>query len=170
MASPPWNWKKGDQRASPPWNWKKGDQRASPPWNWNCWNASQRGFSTLIWTAEMSIKGLLYFDLELVKCRSKVFSTSTWSWRNFDQRFSLLRSRVVEISIKGLLYFDLELFLYFDLKLLKCRSKVFSTSIWSWWNFNQRSSLLQFEIAGVLIKGLLYFNLELLPAKVKIWN
>ena len=28
---------------------------------------------------EISIKGLLYFNLELLKCRSKAFSTLIWS-------------------------------------------------------------------------------------------
>ena len=68
---------------------------------------------------EMSIKGLLYFSLELLECWSKVFSTSIWTCWNVDQRSSLLQSRVVGVSIKSLLYLNLEF--------LKCRSKVFST-------------------------------------------
>ena len=39
----------------------------------------------------VSIKGLLFFNLELLKWRSKVFSTSIWT---------------VEMAIKSLLYFD----------------------------------------------------------------
>ena len=101
----------------------------------------------------MLTKGLLYFYLKLLKCRSKVFSTLIWNcsisnlmkcnqrasqpWnlKKGDQRSSLLQSGLVKMSIKGLLYFNLDL--------LKCRSKVFSTSIWSCWNVHQRSSLLR---------------------------
>ena len=68
---------------------------------------------------EMSIKGLLYFSLELLECRSKVFSTLIWTCWNVDQRSSLLQSGIVGVSIKSLLYLNLEF--------LKCRSKVFST-------------------------------------------
>ena len=106
----------------------------------------------------MLIKGLLYFDLELLKCQSKVFSwskdfsTSIWSCWNVNQR-----SGIVEMSTKGLLYFDLEL--------LKCQSKVFSSSIWSCWNVDQRSSLLWSGVVEMSIKRLLYFDLELLPTK-----
>ena len=77
----------------------------------------------------MAIKGLPYFNLQcwngdqrfsllqfgLLKWRSKVFSTSIWTYGSVDQRSSLLRS-----------------------KLLKCWSKVFSTLIW---------------VVGVLIQG-----------------
>ena len=112
----------------------------------------------------MLIQGFLYFDPELLKCWSNDFSTSIWNCWNADQRTLLLQSRIVEMSTKGLLYFDLECwnvdqrssllqsrvgemsikgFLYFDLELLKCRSKVFSTSIWICWNVDQRSFLLQ---------------------------
>ena len=63
-----------------------------------------KGFSTSIWVVEMSIKGLLYFDL------------SCWE---VDQRASLHCSGTTEMSIKGLLYFD-----------LNC------------WNVDQRASLL----------------------------
>jgi len=71
----------------------------------------------------MLTKGLLYFNMELLKYRSKVFSTSIWSCWNVDQRYSLLQFGVAEMSIEGILYFNLEL--------LKCWSKVFSTSIWN---------------------------------------
>ena len=139
----------------------------------------------------MLIKGLLFFDLKLLKCWSKVFSTSIWSCWNVEQRFSLLRFGVVEMSIKGLLYFDLDLlkcrskvFLtsIFDLELLKCWSKVFSTSIWSCWNVDQRSSLLQpgvvemsikglrSEVVEMSIKGLLYFDLKLLKCRSKVFS
>ena len=90
------------------------------------------------------------------------------------------------MSIKGLLYFDMKFFemsikglLYSNLELLKFWSKVFSTSIWNCWNGNQKSSLLQsgllkcwsnvfstlIWIVEMSIKGLLYFNLELLSVK-----
>ena len=82
----------------------------------------------------MLIKGLLNFDLELLKCWPKVFTTSIWICWNVDQRSSLLQSGLVEMSTKCHLYFDLDL--------LKCRTNVFSTSIWTCWNVNQRSSLI----------------------------
>ena len=79
----------------------------------------------------MSIKGLLYFDMEL-KYRSRSF---------------LLQSGA-KILIKGLLYFNLELLkcwsraslLWFGIEML---IKVISTSIWICWNGDQRSSLPQ---------------------------
>ena len=134
----------------------------------------------------MSIKGLLYFDLEL----------KYWS------RSYLLQSGA-KILIKGLLYFNLELLkcwsmaslLWFGIEmltkvistsiwicwngdqrsslpqpgLLKCWSKIFSTSIWNCWNIDQRSSLLQSEIVEMSIKGLLYSNLELLKRRPKVF-
>ena len=133
----------------------------------------------------MLTKGLLYFYLKLLKCRSKVFSTSIWNcsisilmkgnqrasqpWnlKKGDQRSSLLQSGLVKMSIKGLLYFNLDL--------LKCPPNVISTSIWTCWNVEQMSSLLrsglvEMSIKGLLwyglvemsIKGLLYFDLKLL--------
>ena len=113
----------------------------------------------------MLTKGLLYFYLKLLKCRSKVFSTSIWNcsisilmkgnqrasqpWnlKKGDQRSSLLQFGLVEMSIKGLLYFNL--------KLLKCPPKVISTSIWTCWNVN---------------KCLLYFNLDLLKCQSKVFS
>ena len=96
----------------------------------------------------MSIKVLLYFNLELLDCQSKVLSTSIWTCWIVDQRSSLPQSRLVEMSIKGILYFDL--------KLLECQSKVFSTSIWTCWNVDQ---------------SLLYFDLELCLQKIfKLWE
>ena len=56
----------------------------------------------------MAFKGLLYLNLELLKCRSKVFSTSIWSCWDVNQ---------------GLLYFDLEF--------VEMAIQGFSTSIWS---------------------------------------
>ena len=94
------------------------------------------GFSTLIWNWNVD-QGHLYLNLDLLKWRSKVFSTSTWT---------------AEMLIKDLLYLNLEL--------LKYRSKVFSTPIWNCWNVNQRSSLLQFGIIETSIKGLLYSDLD----------
>ena len=55
------------------------------------------------------------------------------------------------------------------MKLLECRSKVFCTLIWSFWNVDQRSSLLQSGIAEISIKGLLYFNLKLLKWQSKVF-
>ena len=101
----------------------------------------------------MLIKGLLNFDLELLKCWPKVFSISIWNCWNVDQRSSLLRSEIAQSqswwkATKGLLNLGtwrkaIKGLLYFNLDLLKCRSKVFSTSIWSCWNVHQRSSLLR---------------------------
>ena len=101
-----------------------------------CWS---KGFFTSIWVVEMTIKRLLYFDLnywnaderasllrsELLKCRSKVLSISIWA---------------VEMPITGLFYFDLSCWnvnqsaslLWFEL--LKCRLKGFSTLILNCWN------------------------------------
>ena len=108
----------------------------------------------------MLVKGLLYFNLELVKY---------WS------RSSLLWSGVVEMSIKVFstsiwrrwivdqgLHFDLELLKFrsrssllqsgvvgIDLELLECRSRSF-TLIWRCWIVDQ---------------GLLYFDLEMLKCQ-----
>ena len=130
-----------------------------------------KGFSTLIrvvemlikgffdLAVEMSIKGLFYFNLncwnadqraflwlELMKCRSKGFSTLIG---------------VAEMSIKGPFYFNLNCwnvnqraFLLWS-KLLKCWSKSFSISIWP---------------VEMSIKGLFYFNLNCCLQKVKIWD
>ena len=113
----------------------------------------------------VSIKGIIFFNLELLKWKSKVFSASIWSCWNGD------------MVIKGLLYFNLVL--------LKWRSHDFSTSIWNCCNGNQRSSLLQFGllklrskvfsllqsgIVEMLIKGLLYANLELLKCQSKVFS
>ena len=94
-----------------------------------------KGFSTSIWTVEMSIKGLLYFDL-VVKNSIKgllyfdlVVETSIKVLLYFD--------RAVEMSTKGLLYLDLAIemlikgLLYFDLDQWQPRG--FSTSIWGDW-------------------------------------
>ena len=110
----------------------------------------------------MSIKGLLYFNLELLECQSKVFSTSIWSFWNVDQRSSLPKSGVVEMLIEGLLYFNLVL--------LECRSKFFSTSIWSCWIVDQRSSLPQSRLVEMSIKGFLYFDLKLLECQSKVFS
>ena len=129
----------------------------------SCWNGDQRSSLLQYVAAEMEIKGLHYFNLELLKCQSrasllqsgdvemsiKVFSTLIWSCWNVDQ---------------GLLYLDLEM--------LKCQSrssllwsrdvempiKVFTTLIWSCRNVDLR---------------LLYFNLNLLKCQSKsslLWS
>ena len=97
-----------------------------------------KGFSTLIWTIEISIKGLFYFNLDC-------------SW-NGDQRAFLLRSKLfLKWWLKG---FSISIWICWNVdqmafllrsELLKCRSKGFSTSIWT------------IEIS---IKGLFYFNLD----------
>ena len=142
---------------------KKGNQGASLPLNQSCDNQGasllcsdllkcwSKGFSTLIRVAEMSIKGLLYFDLNCWKV---------------DQRASLLWSELVEMLIRGLLYFDLDCWIVdqraslLRSELLKCRSQGFSTLIWvvessikgllylnlSYWNVNQRASQLRFKL------------------------
>ena len=133
----------------------------------------------------MLIKGLLNFDLELLKCWPKVFSISIWSCWNVDQRSSLLRSEIAQSqswwkATKGLLNLGtwrkaIKGLLYFNLDLLKCPPNVISTSIWTCWNVEQMSSLLrsglvEMSIKGLLwyglvemsIKGLLYFDLKLL--------
>ena len=128
------------------------DQRASQPWNWSC-NADQRASQPRF--DERQPKGFSPFDLE--ERRSKGFFNLEIG-TVCNQRSSLPQSKVVEMSIKGLFYLHLEL--------LKCRSKVFSTSIWNCWNVDQRSSLLQSGLAG---KGLLYFNLNLLKCRSKVF-
>ena len=97
--------------------------------NLYCWNVWSKVFSTLIgvyftliWNCWNVNQGLLYFNLELLEWRTK---------------FSLLWSRVVGMSIKGLLYFNLDCwngdqrFSLLRCRMMKCWSKVFSTSIWS---------------------------------------
>ena len=112
----------------------------------DCWNIDQRAFllrsrllkcrskgcSTSIWTVEMSIKGLFYFD------------RSYW---NVNQRAFLFRSKLLKCWSKG---FSTSIWL------LKCRSKGFPTSIWTvemlikglfyfnlnCWNVNQMAFLL----------------------------
>ena len=98
------------------------------------WKATKGLLNLGTW--RKAIKGLLYFNLDLLKCRSKVFSTSIWTCWNVHQMSSLLRSGLVEMSNKCLLYFDLDLLkcqskVFSDMDLLKCRSKVFFTSIWN---------------------------------------
>ena len=143
----------------------------------------------------MSIKGLLYFGLELLKCWSKVFFIPIWNCWNVDWRSSLLRFGIFEMLIKGLFYFNLEL--------LKCQSKVFSTLIYTvtaksqnleldfnWWVFccsfafemcDLHLSLLVMNfIKKILIDKGFYFwetfdfwNLEVLKLTFKIlwlWN
>ena len=93
----------------------------------------------------MSIKGLFYFDLDLLECRSKRFSTSIWivemSIKGLfyvNQRAFLLRFGLAGMSIIGLFYFDLD-----------C------------WNVDQRASLLLSElVVKMLIKGIFHFDLE----------
>ena len=116
--------------------------------NLNLLECQSKGFSTSIWVVEMSIKGLLYFDLNcwnvdqrtfllrfrLLKYRSRGFSNSIYRSRGFS---TLIWT--VEISIKKLFYFDLD-----------C------------WNVDQRASLLR-----ISIKGLFYFNLDLLECRLK---
>jgi len=67
----------------------------------------------------MSIKCLVYLNLELLKCQLKIFSISIsislWTCRNGDQRSSLLQFGVVEMLIKGLFYLNLNM----DLLLVK---------------------------------------------------
>ena len=126
------------------------DPRAYLPRSWRKEIKGQKGFSTLklelsatqwllyldLEFAGVSIKGLLFINLELLKWRSKVFSTPIWT---------------VETTIKGLLYSNLEL--------LKWQSKVFYTPIWSCCNGNQRSSLLQSRMLKWQSK-VLFFNLD----------
>ena len=97
--------------------------------NLYCWNVWSKVFSTLIgvyftliWNCWNVNQSLLYFNLELLEWWTK---------------FSLLWSRVVGMSIKGLLYFNLDCwngdqrFSLLWCRMMKCWSKVFSTSIWS---------------------------------------
>ena len=110
-----------------------------------------------------------------------------WSWRKVTRGLLYIETGIAGMLIKGLLHFDWSL-LYFNMKLLKCRSrssqlrfgvvgmlikvfftlicrsgssllrygvvemsiKVFFTSIWSCWNVDQ---------------GLLYFDLEMLKCR-----
>ena len=143
----------------------------------------------------MVIKGLFYFNLNLnlLKCRLKVFSTLIWNCWNGDKRSSLLQYGIVEMAIKVFLYFNLDCWnvdqrsslpqfgvvemsikglLFLNLELLKCRLKVLSTliSIWTCWNGDQRSSLLQFGVVEMSIKCLLYLNLNLDLLLVKNQN
>ena len=164
-----------DQKASQPWSWQKVtkgffyletevvcDLRDFLPQSGVVYDlrASLPRFGVV----EMSIKGLLYLNLDSLKCWLKVFSTPIWNCWNGDQRSSLLQSGVVEMVIKGFLYFNLDcwnvdqrsslpqfgvvemsikglVYLNLNLDLLKWWSKFFSTSIWSCWNVDQRSSL-----------------------------
>ena len=117
----------GNQGASLPRNQSYDDQRASLPQSW--WKVTKGILYLRIEAVEMSIKGLLYFDLncwnvdqrasllwsEFFECRSKGFSTLIW---------------IVEMLIKGLLYFDL-----------------------SCWNVDQRASLLWSELLECLSNG-----------------
>ena len=133
------------------------DPRASLPRSGFCRSLYQRSSLFQSGVVEMAIKGFLYFNLELLKWQSKVFPISMWT---------------VEMAIKGLLYSNLEL--------LKCRSKVFSTSIWTCWSVDQMSSLLrsghqrsfllQSRLVEVSIKGLLYFDLDLLKCWSKVFS
>ena len=114
----------------------------------------------------MLIKGLLYFNLELVKCQSRPFLL--WS-EIIEMSIKVFSSliRNAKMLIKGLFYFNLEL--------VKCWSRVISTLIQNCWNVDQRTSLLRFGIVEMLIKELLYFNPELLKCRPKdfsisIWN
>ena len=126
-----------DQKASQPWSWQKVtkgffyletevvcDLRAFLPQSGVVYDlrASLPRFGVV----EMSIKGLLYLNLDSLKCWLKVFSTSIWNCWNIDQMSFLLWSKVACMLIKGLFYFDL--------KLLECRSKGFCSLIWSCWN------------------------------------
>ena len=128
----------------------------------------------------MLIKGLLNFDLELLKCWPKVFTTSIWICWNVDQRSSLLWSEIAQSqswwkATKGLLNLGtwrkaIKGLLYFNLDLLKCRSKVFSTSIWTCWNVHQMSSLLRSGLVEMSNKCLLYFDLDLLKCQSKVFS
>ena len=89
----------------------------------------------------------------------------------------LPQSGIVVMAIKGLPYFNLDCwncdqrsFLYSNLELSKCWSKVFSTPIWNCWNVNQRFSLLKSGLVEVLINGLLYFDMDLLKCRSKVFS
>ena len=120
----------GNQGASLPRNQSYDDQRASLPQSW--WKVTKGILYLRIEAVEMSIKGLLYFDLncwnvdqraslhwsEFFECRSKGFSTLIW---------------IVEMLIKGLLYFDLNCWNVYQMASL----------LWSCYgNVDQRASLI----------------------------
>ena len=141
--------KKGNQGALLSWNRSWGDQGAFRPRSWR-----------------KVTKGLFYLRTRLLKCRSNGFSTLIWTvemlikgncW-NVDQRAFLLRSEwlkcwskgfstligTVEMSIKGLFYFDLNCWNVDQMAFLPQSH---------YWNVDQTAFLLRFELLKCRPKG-----------------